>query len=77
MTSIDGGRKMGVNRAQFVNAPEQIYQHSDGNSNVTRQSDSELWNVELWICLTDAGIVIAARDLECENASEFNCQRDE
>jgi hypothetical protein len=77
MISIDGGRMMDSSRVQPENAPEAIYQHSDGNSNVTERRHSQLQKAEFWICLTEEGIVIVARELRYENACELNSQREE
>jgi hypothetical protein len=61
MTSTEGGRKMDFNKEQLGNAPDEKYQHSDGNSNVTERRYLQPSKAELWICVTDAGIVIAER----------------
>jgi hypothetical protein len=77
MTSTDGGRMMDSSSVQPENAPKAIYQHSDGNANVTERRHPQLPKAEFWICLTEEGIVIAVSELMHENTAELNSQREE
>jgi hypothetical protein len=73
MISTDGGRKRDFNRGQSLNAPEARYQHFEEISKVIERRYVQCSKAELWICLTDAGIVIAVRRLQCENVSDGSC----
>jgi hypothetical protein len=77
MTSTEGGRKNDRNPEQFVNAANAIYQHCEGDSNVTDDKELQSAKALRWICLMDAGIVIALRFVKSEKLSDFNCHRDE
>jgi hypothetical protein len=77
MTSTDGGRKIDFNLVQLSNAPEAMYQHTENGANVTERRHRQSSKAELWICLTEEGIVIVVRQTHDENVNEFNCEREE
>jgi hypothetical protein len=77
ITSTEKGRKNDRNCRQYENAANAIYQHSEGDSNVTHDKHSQLLKAPRGICLIDPGIVIALRLDKPTKTEDFNCQRDE